>query len=250
MNNIIKLFICLLLTCYFLFLINIYIFYKNECNILNNDKNEHFIGLLEIISNTVGGKYDNRPKTYIESNDNQELIKKETRHIYIKNNSNKSNNSKDYYLYNKKKYNYAKLNVNMNHNKIAILDKNDNKLGNLTKHHYNDYYIESEIFVNKEIIVNFINQYDDAKINIKDDDKYFYIKKIQNVNNDNIDLSDNDNSIDMYIIYVYGLKIGKIKNISDKMHHSNNSIFKIIVYEEYKEYLNIFAMVFTMLLNQ
>jgi hypothetical protein len=42
MNNIIKLFICLLLICYFLFLTKIYIFYKNECNSSNNIKNNEY----------------------------------------------------------------------------------------------------------------------------------------------------------------------------------------------------------------
>ncbi len=232
MNNIIKLFICLLLTCYILFLLNIYVFYKNEC--ISDNKKEHFIGLLEIISNTVGGKYDIRPKTFTESPEQvSQIIKREIRYIYIK-----SQSQSQYLLYNKKKYNYAKLNVNMNTNNITIFDKNDNKIGNLIKHYYNDYYIESEIFVNKEIIVHFMNHYNDAKININNDNKYFYIKKSNEKNT-------NKNN-ELYIIYLYGLKIGKIKNIPDK----NNPIFKIIVYEEYKEYLNIFAMVFTMLLNQ
>ena len=237
MNNIIKLFICLLLICYFLFLTKIYIFYKNECNSSNNIKNneydyeyENFIGLLEIVSNTVGGKYDKRPKTFTEAVNNQELIKKETRHIYIKNNSNKLHKSNDYYLYNKKKYNYAKINIV--NNKLIIFDKNNNKIGQLIKHYYNDYSIESDIFLNKEITVNFTNHFKDAKINIINNNKYFYVKK---------------NSFDEeYIIYMYALKIGKIKIIRS---FNENPIYKIIVYEEYKEYLNIFATVFTMCEN-
>jgi hypothetical protein len=205
---------------------------------LSNNKNEHFIGLLEIISNTVGGKYDNRQKTYSKIIDNPELIKKETRHIYIK------NNSKDYYLYNKKKYNYSKINIDLNNNKLVIFDNHNNKIGKLIKNYYNDYFIESDIFLNKDITVNFTNHYRNAKINIKNDNKYFYVKKYAY---DNYEKNKEDTINTLYNIYMYALKIGKIKMISG--YNKENAIYKIIVYEEYKDYLNIFATVFAMCEN-
>lgn len=243
MNNIVKLFICLLLLCYIIFLFNIYIFYKNECK-----QREDFIGILQIISDTVGGKYDSRPKIYSSSktigNDIENDIKKEDRYIYIKNNL---NNPTKYMFYNKKNKNYANLNININHDKLVIYNISNTKIGELTKHIYNDYFIKSDIFSNKEINVNFMNYYKDVKINIEGDDKYFFIKKYNENIKTNTNTNNNTNNENiLYNIYLYGLKIGKIKNLKKI---DDNNIYKIIIYEEYKKYLNIFGVVFTMLLD-
>jgi len=233
-KNNIKIIIITLLLCYIIFAFNIYIFYKNECR--QYKQREHFISILELLSDTVGGKYDKR-REYInvknqDIKEEEKIIKKEVRYIYIKKKSNEI-----YSLYNKDNDIYAIIDINMNYNKLFINDINNKKIGELTKNIYNDYFIECDIFPNKRIIAQFMNNYNDVKINIEGDNKYFYIKaEKSNVQDFNQDF------IQDFNIYLYALKIGKIKKLKPQIH-------KIIVYIEYKKYLNVFGTVFSMLDN-
>lgn len=251
----IKIFSFILLLLYITFLFNAYIFYKNECK-----QREDFISMLELISNTVGGKYDKKRKVMINNSDikNTNLSIKEVKYIYIKKNNNEKSNNEKYNLYNKNNEKYAFVNIDISNNILSIFDINDDKIGQLKKQYYNDYYVECDIFPNKKIIVQFMNYYKDVKINIEGDDKYFYIKSFNEYEeNDSYNSSNNTDSLSntisntisktfsttKYTIYLYALKIGKIKENND------STVNKIIVYDEYKKYLNIFGVVYTMLDN-
>lgn len=238
-KNNIKIIISTLLLCYIIFLFNVYIFYKNECRQNNQDiqnnqdkQREHFISMLELLSDTVGGKYDKRREYNNIKNkgikEEETIIKKEVRYIYIK-----KINSEKYALYNKDSDIYTTIDINMNYNKLFINDINNKKIGELTKNIYNDYFIECNIFPNKRIIAQFMNNYNDVKINIEGDDKYFYIKA---------EKSDDPYLNSDFNIYLYALKIGIIKKLKTQIN-------KIIVYIEYKKYLNVFGTVFSMLDN-
>jgi hypothetical protein len=87
--------------------------------------------MLELISDTVGGKYDKRRKVMINKSDieNTNLSIKEVKYIYIKKRDNEKSNNEKYNLYNKNNEKYAFVNINILNNILSIFDINDDKIG-------------------------------------------------------------------------------------------------------------------------
>ena len=77
------------------------------------------------------------------------------------------------------------------------------------------------------IIIEYYDKFNSIKIYLENDDKIFHINKKNN----------------NYIIKLYTLNIGSI------IYDEYNDIYKIIVLEDYKTYLNLFGIGIIMLLH-
>jgi hypothetical protein len=207
----------LILIIYIIFIIYLYNYkkYDYENNI------ENFTGLLDLF-------LDNNIKTNIkpitEKQIEPQIIKKNIKYIYIININNKK--FKYYYL-NKKNQPYMTLYGNItNFNKdIKLKDVNNNLIGSIINEKYNIYIFQNSIF-NKNLNIHYINKFKEIKMYLDNDDKIFYIKKKN----------------DSYIINLYNLYIGKIKHDGGK--------YRIMVYEDYKTYLNLFGLGLIFLLHE
>ena len=121
-------------------------------------------------------------------------------------------------FYNKKYNNYMNLKWNLNNNKFLLLDHENKIIGKVLSEIYNKYIIETTIYPQTQLHIELYNNYENVKMNKESSNDIFYIKKNK--------------------IYLHALHIGKINEDL-----SNNPI-KIIVYKEYKEYLNLFALAY------
>ena len=119
-------------------------------------------------------------------------------------------------FYNKKYNNYMNLKWNLiNNNKFLLLDYENKIIGKVLSEKYNKYIIETTIYPQTPLHIELYNNYENVKMQKESSNDVFYIKKNK--------------------IYLHALHIGKINE-----DNTNNSI-KIIVYKEYKIYLNLFA---------
>jgi len=225
--------LCLIFLLIYIFLI-IYI-YKTKFNNI-----EKFTMFLETISNLVDNKNYN---IKINNNNNsnnakKEIIKEEKKdiqikYIYLSNElSDKINDNKyiKYYLYDKNNDFYMKIVGKLYDydKKIEFKDIKDNIIGNLISEKYTILKFKMDYYKDNIINIEYTNNYKSVKIYLEYDDKIFYI------------ISKNNK----YFIYLFNnLEIGIIKKDTDK------NIYKIIVYEEYKIYLNLIALGLVTLLN-
>jgi len=206
---------------------------KNNDNYIKNNSIENFVGILEILSDVVHDKkkvkeQNNDTELKLSeleksSKDNEEPPKRETKFIYISQNQNNDTLFK-YNFYDKDYSKYMVLYENIkNYEKnILIKDSKNNIIGNKINEHYNKITFSLELY-KKNIVLEYYDNYNYIKIYLEDDDKIFTIRNNQ--------------------IYLYDMKIGKIN------YNNENSYYKIIVYEEYKTYLNIFGIGLTMTLH-
>ena len=132
-----------------------------------------------------------------------------------------------YYFYNKNLNEYMSLKYNINNSikNMMITDLKNENIGYIKNEIYNKIIISLNIYENNDIIIEYLNNFKEIKIYLEDDDKVFKITKEDNI----------------YIIYLFNKKIGKIKK--------DNKLYKIMVYEEYKIYLNLFGIGIIILLN-
>jgi hypothetical protein len=113
-------------------------------------------------------------------------------------------------FYNKKYFNYMNLRWDLINNKFLLLDPENKIIGKMISEKYNKYIIESTIYPQKKLYFELYNNYENVKMHKESSNDIFYLKKNK--------------------IYLHALHIGKINDD------------KIIVYKEYKEYLNLFAL--------
>ena len=194
---------------------------------------ERFTGILELLNSTMDNNkklnYPVQNKEIIEKD-----IKKDIKFIYINNindinNINNINNHK-YIFYNKDLKIYMKVIETYNNyiKDLIFKDFNNKIIGNLISEKYNKIIIYLE-FYKKNSNFEYLKNFKEIKFYLDNDDKYFFIRK--NAKNDNI-----------FMIYIFNLFIGKIIYKSDK------KIYKIMCYEKYKDYLNLFGIGLILLL--
>jgi len=223
--------LCLIfLLIYILLIIHIY---KNKFNNI-----EKFTMFLETISNLVDNKsYNNTNNNNINNNIIKEKKEEkkdiQIKYIYLSNKlSDKINDNKyiKYYLYDKNNDFYMKIVGKLYDydKKIEFKDIKDNIIGNLISEKYTILKFKMDFYKDNIINIEYTNNYQSVKIYLDNDDKIFYI------------ISKNNK----YYIYLFNnLEIGIIKK------DTNKNIYKIIVYEEYKIYLNLIALGMVSLLN-
>jgi hypothetical protein len=233
-----------LIIIFFILLFLIIYFYKNK-NI------EKFTGILDIFSsintpnntvsnNTVSNNTvsNNTVSNNTVSNNTTDIVNINPPNIIVNNVNNfsrtikyiylkKIDNNK-YFFYNKNNDVYLTVFQSENNyeKKIIIKDLQNNIIGNLINHIYNKIIIKTSLYKNN-INIDFSNNFQTIKIYLTDDDKYF-----------NIIMKDNN-----YTINLFMENIGKIKYDKD------DDLYKIMVYEQYKNYLNLIGIAFILLLN-
>ena len=214
----------------FFILLLLIIYYTRDKNI------EKFTGLLDILSsnNNMINNSSNIPNNTIDtidSIDSTNIIINNTNHfprnikyIYLK----KIENNNKYFFYNKNNDVYLSFLQSENNyqKKVIIKDLQNNIIGNLISHIYNKIIIKTSLYKNN-INIDFSNNFQTVRIYLDNDEKSFNIIK-------------KDNN---YIINNYMENIGKIK------YDNTDNIYKIMVYDEYKIYLNLIAIGFIILLN-
>ena len=152
---------------------------------------------------------------------------KEKRFIYIV-----PSNKNKFLFYDKNKNNYLYLIDDNNDNlyKIKLYDIHNNIVGKLLVHETNKFvfkldYISEDNYIN----IHFYNDYEEAKVFVDNDDKYFYIKYLKNQKFNKYNHKRNKE----YEIYEYSKKIGQIDYNG-----------KVIVYEDSKKYLTVFGLTY------
>ena len=203
--------------------------------------NENFTGFLDQLSKITDPTHkipENKVEIYKSKSEDEEkkktiIPKKETKYIYIiQTKLLKSIYPGDfkYSFYNKDRNNYMILTGNLkNKNEIKVFDINNNVICGLLYERYNNFIFYLKLLSNednnKNINIEFFNNYKNAKIYLDNDDKEFYINK------DKINKT-------VYNIFLFkNKKIGKINS------------GKIIVYEDYKIYLNVFGLAYILFEN-
>jgi hypothetical protein len=205
-----------------------------KSNFTYNIKKENFIGFLEVLSDTIGGndkdKINNTEKIHnlnnnIEKNNNTKEIEeiKNFKYIYISLKS-LDNYPIKYKFYNKKYENYMTLYIN--NSNIEIYDIDNKIIGKKINNKYNNYVFSLNMFNNKNINFELYNYYNNVKIYLDNADKYFYLKNMD---------------FDKYDIYLFSKKIGKI------IYKDDLNSYKVIILEDYKIYINLFAIAFILI---
>ena len=235
-----KLYIIILIIIYIYLTISIYSFFC--CN-----NKEHFTGLLDLFTdnnNIISNKPNQDVFSYFSTPENNRKLtlndpvyyekieeikkpKKQKKYIYISKVNYNSSIIK-YNIYNKNNNKYLNIfvyNDNNNINKILIRNISNDIIGKNKNNIHNKITINCNLFDN-DIILQYYNKYQSIKIYLENDDKIFYINK-------NID---NNFTIDLY-----SLNIGKTIYKDD--------MYKIIVIEDYKKYLNLFAIGIILLIH-
>ena len=202
----------------------------------NVKENTGFLDKLSKITDPTHKLVQNKVEIYKPETEEKKkniIPKKETKYIYIiQTKLLKSIYPGDfkYSFYNKDKNNYMILTGNLkNKNEIKVFDINNNVIGGLLYERYNNFIFYLKLLSNednnKNINIEFFNNYKNAKIYLDNDDKEFYINK------DKINKT-------LYDIFLFkNKKIGKING------------GKVIVYEDYKIYLNAFGLAYILFEN-
>lgn len=196
-----------------IFLIILYIILIIKLINLNKiEKFTEFIKIFKVLSTPK----KNEKNVFIEKSlDKEENIKKKIKYIFIKYISKERVG-----FYNKNLNKYIDVYINNNNYKKNIIIKDLDKkiIGEIINQIYNKILFKLSIY--KDYInIEYFNDFKSIKIYLDDDDKIFSIESNKN---------------QAYIIKLFTLNIGKITN--------NNNIYKIMVYEEYKLYLNLFGL--------
>lgn len=203
-----------------IFLIILYIILIIKLINLNKiEKFTEFIKIFKVLSTPK----KNEKNVFIEKSlDKEENIKKKIKYIFIKYISKERVG-----FYNKNLNKYIDIYINNNNYKKNIIIKDLDKkiIGEIINQIYNKILFKLSIY--KDYInIEYFNDFKSIKIYLDDDDKIFSIESNKN---------------QAYIIKLFTLNIGKITN--------NNNIYKIMVYEEYKLYLNLFGLGMIVLLH-
>ena len=243
-----------------IFLIILYILYiLFIIFIIKYKKTEKFTNILELLNTSLeNNKKHQYPITVYEDNNDiddksKNIIKKDIKYIYLLKIKNK------YIFYNKnlKQYMTATTDYNQTINNILLKDSKNKIVGNLISEKYNNMIVYLK-FYNKNSNFEYLKNFKEIKFYLDNDDKYFFIKKdkknietnietnIKNINTntkyrDNTKYNSNNSS--NYMIYLFNLLIGKIVYNNDK------KIYKIMCYQEYKTYLNLFGIGLTFLIT-
>jgi hypothetical protein len=239
----------LLLFLYILIFIFIYLNYYKTIN-NNNNNIENFQTIEDSLALLLNPQHKNKLNIQTETYNN-ELIKKNDDLMKIKNSdsdiSNKLKKEKEkekeikyiyvlpqhqlndhitYLFYNKFNKNYLKLKFYNKSNifKMFLYNIHDNQVGKLLYYENNKYIFKLDFFNDKNLNIDFYNEYKETKIYFDNDDKFFYIKE--------------SNKNKEYNIYLFNKLIGKID--------FNRKIF---VFDEYKDYLNIFGITYILMDN-
>lgn len=203
----------ILLICYVILILYIYFYY--------------FLLVIETFDNTNANDKSSTSTTNTEIKGNE---KKKLRYIYIVNSNEEINktNVYKYSFYNKDYKRYLKLyGQYKNYKKYVILkDFEDSIIGNFQESRYNIDVIKTGLY-DDNMTFEYTNNYHSVRCYIANDENLFTIKMEKG----------------NYLIYLYALNIGKIKYNEEK------KIYSVIVFEEYKIYLNLIAIGFIMLLN-
>jgi hypothetical protein len=198
--------------------------------ILKNKNIEKFTGFLELISSI------NTDKNIDSKNDLNNITnipnipkntKKETKYIYLK----KMKDNKYLYKYIFFNKNYDKYMIMMENNKnykkeIMFFDIKNNRIGESILQIYNKIIINISFF-DHNMNIEYFNNFKSIKIYLDNDDKIFYINKKD----------------DYYTINLFTLNIGKIDYDID------DNYYRIIIYSDYKKYLNMFGIGFILMLH-
>jgi len=159
--------------------------------------------------------------------------KRKIKYIYILNLNDdekitENNKEYRYSFYNKNYKRYLKVYGQFkNHKKQVLLkDYEDTIIGNFKESRYNIDVIKTGLYADN-INFEYSQNYNKVIFYIANDENVFSIVKKKNE----------------YLVYLYGLHIGKIKYNKEK------KIYSVIVYEEYKIYLNLIGIAFIMLVN-
>ena len=258
----IKLFIIILIIFYIVLTILIYKFFCKKCKDIESMKSfdslldqENFIGISPLLLTLSGNNnYSNISENNIQTNivnnetikENNKNNKNNTVNLNGSNDNNYKNQKKKKYIYlienerNNQLFKYRFYDKNMNNymnfygrlgfiKEVKIFDLENNIIGNLLNEKYNKFILKSELYENRNINIEFYNNFKEAKIYLDDSDKIFFIKIVNNT----------------YLLYLYSKFIGKI--YFEKS--GKNNKYKIGVYEEYKNYLNLFAIGFLLMIN-
>lgn len=213
---------CILLLCYIYLLY--YIYLK-----INKDRNEKFTNFLETLSKLVDNKDETiKLNKYKIVNEEEKIIP--IKYIYLSNLSSDNDKFLKYYLYDKNNNFYMKVVGKLNdyHKNIEIKNIKNSVIGNLISEKYTTLKFKLNFYNNKIINIEYKNNYQSVKLYLEEDDKEFYIIFKKN----------------KYYIYLFNnLEIGLVKK------DINKNIYKIIVYEDYKLYLNFIGLGLIILLN-
>lgn len=204
----------------FFLIIFIYIYLLYDIYIKKFNSIEKFTGFLDTLSNFIDDK-----ENTIKLNNNITVIEEEQsvislKYIYLSKESNQK-----YLLYDKDSNLYMKIGGKFNdyEKKISIKDIKNNIIGNLISEKYNTLTFKLNFYNNKKLNISYIDNYHSVKVYLENDDKVFYI------------IYKNSN----YYIYLFNnLEIGIVKRERNK----EKNIYKIMVYEDYKNYLNLIAL--------
>jgi hypothetical protein len=246
----------MLLIFYIILTILIYNFFCKKCGIIYNSNNlkkynnatvnqENFIGVSSLLLTLVGNNNintivnDNIINNHSNVNNNikvdkinekNPLTKINKKHIFIIENESFEGKFK-YRFYDKELNNYMNLygSLGVVIKELKLLDLENNIIGNLLSEKHNKFILNSNLYGEKNINIEFYNNFNEIKIYLNDSDKIFFIKNVKNT----------------YLIYLYSKFIGKIYFLKE----GKNNKYKITVYEEYKNYLNLFALGFIMMVN-
>ena len=123
---------------------------------------------------------------------------------------------------------YGRMNILK---EVKILDNSNILIGNLLSEKHNKFILNLDLYDNRNLHIDFYNNFQECKLYLDDDDKIFFIKK-------------KDGS---YFIYLFSKFIGKI-NVDTTGRIKKNK-YKVIVYDEYKIYLNLFGIGFILMMN-
>jgi hypothetical protein len=171
---------------------------------------------------TTSSKNENKNSPQSETTSKpkkRSIIKK---YIYLSKVSYDTNVTK--YIFTNKK-NLAYLHILMNqYNKILIKDVSNNIIGKDISRIHNKVILNINLY-DKNIVVEYFNRFKSIKIYVEDSDKIFYINKKE----------------EYYTIYLYANYIGTVIYDNEK--------YRITVFEDYKEYLNLFGIGITLLLH-
>lgn len=191
--------------------------YKNQLNIKTESMKRND-DLIKINSDIT--------KNDIKEKEIKEIKKNEIKYIYVLP-QNQLNDHITYLFYNKFNKNYLKLKFYNKSNifKIFLYNIHNNQVGKLLYYENNKYIFKLDFFNDKNLNIDFFNEYKETKIYFDNDDKYFYIKESNKKNKE-------------YNIYLFNKLIGKI-----------NIDRKIFVFDEYKDYLNIFGITYILMDN-
>ena len=208
---------------------------------LFKERRENFIGFLDLL-NFGNVKHIIKKPEHKNEHKNEKEKEREEKEIRKKEHEEKyiyilpkilNNNNIQYFFYNKDNERYMILDGEFSLKKI-FFDFKDNKnrsVGKLDKMYHNKFTISLSAY-SQPMNIEFHNNYFNATCYIENDNHLFYVKYL----NKNLKKKKNDSGTAHIFLNSYKLKIGDV--------HKENDKFKIKTENEYKNYLNLFAITY------